>query len=139
MAQAGAAIGSAFAPGLGTAIGSIAGGLLDSTMMGGGSVAQPAPPSSSSAAVAVYGSGLNADNWNLNFAGTQTNKSAADKSLSATGPTATTAATGGTIMPQPSGGLGLDLSGLTGSMQGVPLWAWGVLGAAVLWRLKSRK
>lgn len=141
MMAAGAAIGSVV-PGVGTAIGAAVGAVAD-IFMDDSSSAQPAPPpppSANSAAVAVYGSGLNADNWNVAFKGsTQTNDSRADKQLTATGPTATTAATGGTVMPPPSGGMGMDLSGLTGSMGGVPLWAWVAIGGLVIWKLKSRK
>ena len=138
LAAAGAAAGTAIMPGIGTAIGGIAGALLDGEMSkGGGSGTGPA--GTSSAAVAVYGSGLNADNWFVNFAGTQSATGNAEKSLSATGPTATTAAMGGTIMPPPSSGLGLDLSGVESQLQAVPLWAWAIVGGLLIWRLKSRK
>lgn len=139
MAAAGSAIGTAIAPGIGTAIGGLLGGLLDeesSSNPGASSV-----PSAGSAATAVYGSGLNADNWFVNFSGTQTASAKVDKPFSATGPTATTAATGGAVLPAPASGLsgvasslGLDLSGLSN----VPLWAWAALAGLIVWRLKSK-
>lgn len=134
MAAAGAAAGTAIMPGIGTAIGGIAGALLDSEMSNS-SGSGTGMAGTSSAASAVYGSGLNADNWVVNFGGTQSVTANAEKSLRATGPTASTAAQGGTLLPADSAaGLGLDLSGL----QSVPLWAWAV-GGIVLWKLKSRK
>jgi hypothetical protein len=137
MAAAGGAIGTAFAPGIGTAIGTIAGGLLDGPMTGSSS----APSGPTSAATAVYGSGLSAENWFVNFSGTQNASAKVDKPFSATGPTATTAAQNGTILPAPAGlsgvasSLGLDMSGL----QSIPLWAWAAIGGLVIWRLKSKK
>lgn len=139
MAAAGGAIGTAFAPGIGTAIGSVLGGMLDEESKASGA---SNVPSSSSAATAVYGSGLNADNWFVNFSGTQNASAKVDKPFSATGPTATTAATGGTVLPgQPVGlsgvasSLGLDLSRL----DNIPLWAWACLAGLVVWRIKSKK
>lgn len=139
MAAAGGAIGTAFAPGIGTAVGTLLGGLLDEPMAGGAS-AQPAGPTS--AITAVYGSGLNADNWFVNFSGVQDARGTVDKPFSATGPTATTAATGGAVLPAPAASLsgvasslGLDVSGL----QAVPLWAWALLGGLIVWRIKSKK
>ena len=135
MAAAGGAIGTAIAPGIGTAIGTIAGGLLDGPMTGGGGA--PAGPTSASAATAVYGSGLNADNWFVNFSGTQKASATLDKAFSATGPTASTAAQGGTILPA----AGAGLAGMVSSMGlgGVPVWAWACLGGLVIWKLKSNK
>lgn len=136
MAAAGGAIGTAIAPGVGTAIGTIAGALLDGPMTGSSS----APSGPTSAATAVYGSGLSGENWFVNFSGKQDASGTVDKPFSATGPTATTAATGGAILPgQPSGlsGLGASLSGL--GLETIPLWAWACLGGLVLWRLKSKK
>lgn len=134
MQAAGAAIGTAFAPGIGTAIGGVAGALLDGPMTGSSGTG---PAGTSSAAVAVYGSGINADNWSINFGGRQDVRAEAAKTLNATGPTATTAAQGGTVLPAPLAGLA---SGLGGSMLGVPNWAWWAIGGLVLWKLsKSRK
>ena len=144
MAGAGAAIGTAIMPGLGTAIGMLAGGLLDGGMTGSSSNATTAGPTS--AAVAVYGSGLNADNWAVNFSGTQTVTARADKTLTASGPTAATAAQGAYAVPTLPGmpmqgvaglasGLGFDSQ----AVQAVPLWAWAAIAGIVLWRLKSRK
>lgn len=144
MTAAGAAIGTAFLPGLGTALGTIAGGLLEGGMTGSSS-APPAGPAS--AAVAVYGSGLNADNWAVNFSGTQTVTAKADKTLTASGPTAAAAAQGSYAVPALPGmpaqqglagvaaGLGLD----TQAFKTVPLWVWAALAGVVLWKLKSRK
>ena len=137
MAAAGGAIGTAIAPGMGTAIGTIAGGLLDGEMSGGSSSAPSGP---TSAATAVYGSGLAADNWLVNFSGRQYASGTVDKPFSATGPTATTAAQNGTVIPGQAAGLsGMASSlGLPG-LGNVPLWAWACLGGLVLWRLKSKK
>jgi hypothetical protein len=139
MAAAGAAAGTAIMPGIGTAIGAVGGLLLDSFMGGGESTAAQGPAGTSSAAVAVYGSGLNADNWNVNFKGSQTNTSTANKRLDATGPTANTAGQGGAILPPAAirsaegegGGLGL---GLGGSYYGVPVWAWAGMIGLVAWK-----
>lgn len=142
MAAAGGAIGTAITPGVGTAIGTVLGSLLDGPMTGSSQQSGPAGPSS--AAAAVYGSGLNADNWFVNFGGTQTPTGYADKSLSATGPTASTAATGGAALPgQPGtlGGMASSLGGMASNlgMDAVPLWAWAAIAGMVVWKLKSRK
>lgn len=135
MAAAGGAIGTAFMPGIGTAIGTIAGGLLDGPMVGSSS----APSGPTSAATAVYGSGLSGDNWFVNFGGTQSASGTVDKPFSATGPTATTAAQGGTILPAAQGTLAGVASSLGIDLSSVPLWAWVGLGGLVIWKLKSRK
>lgn len=69
-AQAGAALGTAIYPGVGTAIGGLAGSLLDSP-----SKASSNPSGPMTSAAAVYGSGLDSSGWNVNFGGTQTNGS----------------------------------------------------------------
>lgn len=128
-AAAGAAIGTAIAPGIGTALGALAGGFLDQpSNTSSGVSAAPAGPRS--AAAAVYGSGLNADNWFVNFGGTQNARGQADKELRATGPTASTAAEGGSVMPA-GGGLGV----LGSSIGGVPVWAIVAVGGLIAWRL----
>lgn len=136
MAAAGGAIGTAIAPGVGTAIGTVLGGLLDGPMVGS-APAQPAGPSS--AATAVYGSGLSAENWFVNFSGTQNASAKVDKPFSATGPTATTAATGGAVLPAAQGTLSGVASSLGLDLSGIPLWAWACLGGLLLWKLKSKK
>lgn len=116
-------------PGIGTAVGAVAGALLDNFMEdsgGGSSVAAPAG-GARSAANAVYGSSnLNADNWSVNFSGTQTNMPKVDKTFSATGPTASTAADGG-ILPAPVQNA-LDAAG-------VPSWALWAVAGVLLWKL----
>lgn len=128
MAAAGAAAGTAVMPGIGTAVGGIIGAVVDGFMDdkgGGGSVAAPSAPSA--AAAAVYGSSnLNADNWSVNFSGTQNNSPRVDKAFSATGPTASTAAGGG-ILPAPVA----DALGAAG----IPSWALYVVGGLLLWKL----
>lgn len=141
MAAAGGAIGSAFAPGVGTAIGTVLGGLLDGPMAGGAS--QQGPTGPTSAATAVYGSGLNADAWSVNFSGKQSTYASIDKPFSATGPTATTAAQGGTVIPAAALGGG-SLSGIANSLgldlSGVPTWAFFAVGALLVWKIsKSNK
>jgi hypothetical protein len=134
MAAAGAAAGTAIMPGIGTVIGGIAGALLDGEMSkGGDSGSAQGPGGPSNAAHAVYGSGLNADNWNVNFSGRQTNTSSADKRLEATGPTqSASAASGqGAVMPMPQGSSGGGL----GNLGGVPMLAWLGIGGLVLWKL----
>ena len=137
MAAAGSAIGTAIAPGIGTAIGGMLGSLLDDDAGPTGS----SVPSSSSAATAVYGSGLNADNWSVNFSGTQKVTATSDKPFSATGPTASTAATGGAILPgpNPASGLGGMASSIQNELSAVPMWAWAAVAALVIWRIRSRK
>lgn len=138
LAAAGAAAGTAIMPGIGTAIGGIAGALLDDSMTGS-SGSGTGPAGSNSAAVAVYGSGLNADNWSVNFSGRQDVRADAAKTLNATGPTATTAAQGGTVLPPALAGLGAGLASSIESL-GVPSWAWLAVGGLLLWKLsKSRK
>ena len=137
MAAAGAAAGTAIMPGIGTAIGAVGGLLLDS-FMGDKSSAAQGPAGTSSAAVAVYGSGLNADNWNVNFKGSQTNTSTANKRLDATGPTANTAGQGGAVMPPATGlrsaeGDAGALS-LGGSYGGIPVWVWAGMIGLVAWK-----
>lgn len=123
-------------PGIGTAIGGIAGALLDSSMTGSSGTG---PAGTSSAAVAVYGSGINADNWSINFGGRQDVRAEAAKTLNATGPTAKAAAQGGTVLSAPLSGMA---SGIASSLEslGVPSWAWIAIGGLVLWKLsRSRK
>lgn len=146
MSAAGAAIGSAFLPGVGTALGALAGSLLDGEMSRGGGAAQQ-PPGTSSAATAVYGSGLNADNWAVNFSGTQRVSARADKALTASGPTASTAAMGGAVIPGVPGmpGQGL-LNGVADTLgidpnevRAVPVWVWATIAGLVVLKLKSKK
>lgn len=90
---------SQFGGGLGSALGK---------GLGGGAPAGP-----SNAEAAVYGSGLDASGWAVNFQGLQNAGSNADKS---------------------------GASGLLSTTGGIPGWAWLVAGAAVLWKLsRSRK
>lgn len=136
---AGAALGSVV-PGVGTAIGGAVGAVAD---IFAGPMVGSAPSSASSgprsAATAVYGSGLSGDNWAVNFGGTQNASGRVDKPFSATGPTASTAATGGAILPAPGGMLSGVASSLGLDLTGVPMWAWLGLGGLVIWKLKSRK
>ena len=139
MAAAGGAIGTAFAPGVGTAIGTVLGGLLDGPMTGGTS--QKGPTGPTSAAMAVYGSGLNADAWSVNFSGKQSTYASVEKPFSATGPTANSAAQGGTVIPAAAlGGLSGIASGLGLDLTGIPVWALIAAGALVVWKIsKSSK
>lgn len=142
LSTAGAAVGTAIMPGIGTAVGAIGGALLEGFMGGDSPASAQGPAGPSSAAVAVYGSGLNGDNWNVNFRGSQVNTSSAYKPFSATGPTASTAGQGGAVVP-PHSAEG-DASGpalsLGGSYYGVPVWAWAGAIGLIAWKaLKSRK
>lgn len=111
-ANAGAAIGTAIAPGVGTALGGLFGSFLDSP----GAAASGGGPVSSSAA--VYGSGLDASNWNVNFSGTQS------------------ASSGSGGMPVSGGGAAIGLGGIGGfSVGAVPSWFWIAAGAVVVWKL----
>lgn len=70
MAAAGAAAGTAILPGIGTAIGGIAGAFMDGMdSPSGGGVGGYAPQDAQSA---IYGDfGLDSSGWNVNFSGTQ--------------------------------------------------------------------
>lgn len=128
LAQAGAAMGTAIMPGMGTAIGGLAGALGD-TFMGGVGGGGGGPQT---AHTAVYGSGLDGSNWNVNFSGTQTAKSSADKSP--LGDTIPSVSQYGGIPSAASfaGGLGDTLGS-------VPWPLWAALGVVVVWKLKSKK
>lgn len=65
----------------------------------------------SSAEGASYGSGADNSGWNVNFSGVQSASSQQDK----------------------SSGAGL-VSGIGGA---IPWWVWGVLGLAVVWRMRK--
>lgn len=132
---AGAAVGTQIMPGWGTAIGAVAGGLLDAFGGGGQSAASAKPEGPASAAIGVYGSGLDGSNWNVNFGGSQTNTSEANKPFTASGPTASTAAGGG-ILPAASGGGGAPLDSLVGGTS-VPSWALYLAAGLGLWKLVS--
>jgi hypothetical protein len=120
LATAGAAAGTAIMPGIGTAVGGIVGALADGFMSdSSGSAAAGGPQS---AHTGVYGSGLDGSNWNVNFGGTQTNKSSADKS-GALGDTAS--------IP--------GMAAVTGSLGGIPIYVWAALGAVVVWKISKSK
>lgn len=71
LSAAGAAAGTAIAPGVGTAVGGLLGALGDS-FLGGGGGATSGGPISQNAQSAIYGDlGLDASGWNVNFAGVQ--------------------------------------------------------------------
>lgn len=131
LAQAGAAMGTAIMPGIGTAIGGLAGALGDTFMGGGGSAASAGGPQT--AHTGVYGSGLDGSNWNVNFSGTQTATSSADKS----GPMGDTipgvSQYGG--IPSPASLVG----GLGDTLGAVPWPLWAALGAVVLWKISKSK
>jgi hypothetical protein len=82
----------------------------------GGGIASPTPAAGPSRAdQAVYGNGLDASGWNVNFSGVQDVTQSQDK----------------------SGGVpGL---GITGGVGAVPWWAWAILAGAVLWKLKQSR
>jgi hypothetical protein len=81
----------------------------------GGGIASPTPSAPSNAEAAVYGNGLDASGWNVNFAGVQDVTQSQDK----------------------SGGVpGL---GITGGVGAVPWWAWAILAGAVVWKLKQSR
>lgn len=90
------------------------GGGLGSALGKGLQGAAPAGPSSADAA--VYGSGLDASGWAVNFQGVQTASSSQDK-----------------------GGGVPGVLGSSGVAGGVPHWAWLVIGAAVIWKLSRSK
>lgn len=73
LTAAGAAVGTAIFPGVGTAAGALVGGLLSSKSSAGGNSA-PGPQDAHSA---IYGDTGTQDNsgWNVNFSGTQSNGS----------------------------------------------------------------
>lgn len=74
MAAAGAAAGTAIMPGIGTAIGGIAGAFMDG--MGGSSGGGASGYTPQDAQSAIYGDmGLDGSGWNVNFSGTQSNGS----------------------------------------------------------------
>jgi len=129
MAAAGASAGAMFGP-WGAAIGGIAGALGDT--FGGGGGTAPMPMGPSSAANAVYGSGnLNADGWSVNFAGRQDVTADIRKDLSATGPTASTAAGGG-VLPAMAQDATYGTPGAS-----VPSWAMALAGGLLLWKLAA--
>lgn len=73
MAAAGAAAGTAIMPGIGTAIGGIAGAFMDGMGGSGSSAAGYTPQDAQSA---IYGDlGMDSSGWNVNFSGTQSNGS----------------------------------------------------------------
>lgn len=118
LASAGAAAGTAIMPGIGTAVGGVVGALAD-TFMGGGAGSASAMPQN--ATTAVYGSGLDGSNWNVNFSGMQTATSSADKSGSM-------GASGSAATP-----------GAAFSFGQVPVIVWVALAAVVVWKSKFKK
>lgn len=94
-------------PGIGTAIGGIAGAFMDG--MGGGSSSAPMDSQS-----AVYGSGLDGSGWAVNFQGVQ----------SATSSPSTSTGQG---WAQP-----ISQSGF--SLASVPSWFWLAAGGLLLWK-----
>jgi hypothetical protein len=143
---AGAAIGTAIMPGVGTAIGGIAGSLLSSPSAAQGGKApggNDASPQSSQAA--AFGSGLDASGWivQLGHDLTATLDNRQNKEITATGPTASASQSAG----QPGGyggyldaGAGLGMGGGLG-LDTVPPLVWMILIGAVAWKLsrKSKK
>lgn len=120
LAQAGAAAGTAIMPGIGTAVGGLAGALAD-TFMGGAGGSSSAPQNSQTA---VYGSGLDGSGWAVNIGkGTQTATSAP---ASAAG-------------INPADSLGSMASSALGgfNLGGIPNWFWFAAVGVVLWK-KSR-
>lgn len=94
----------------------LGGGLGQSLGRGLGGAVGGSPAGPSHAEAAVYGSGLDASGWAVNFSGIQSASSGQDK----------------------SGGVpGVGLSGIGA---GVPGWAWIAVGGLVLWKLyRSRR
>lgn len=140
-AAQGAAAGATFGP-WGAVIGGVAGYVLadQSKAQPGGGAAGPAPggASSSAAAKATYGnSNLNADNWSVNFSGTQTNSPVADHTIRATqsADAQATAATAG-----PGALMGSLPAGMGGAAGGLNMTyvAIGVAALAVLWKLSHK-
>lgn len=81
----------------------------------GKGIATPSSAAPSNAESAVYGNGLDASGWSVNFAGVQDVTQSKDK----------------------SGGVpGL---GITGGVGAVPWWAWAILAGAVVWKLKQSR
>jgi len=109
--QAGVTAGAPFGP-WGAAFGGVAGALVD--MQGGGGASATAPQNASSA---VYGSGLDGSQWNVNFSGVQSASSAQDK----------------------RGGVpGLESPALLGGP--IPSWAWLAVAGLLAWKIaKSRR
>lgn len=115
LAEAGAAAGTAIMPGIGTAVGGLAGALADTFMGSGGSASPSAPMNSQSA---VYGSGLDGSGWAVNFSGVQSASSS----------------------PATSSGLGLPVvSGAIGGLSGIPSWFWLAAGGLLIWKKFSSK
>lgn len=72
LAQAGAAMGSVIAPGVGTAVGGLAGALADTFMGSGSSGSSSGGYTSQGAESAIYGgTGMDSSGWNVNFSGVQ--------------------------------------------------------------------
>lgn len=140
-AAAGAVVGSVV-PGIGTALGGAVGALAGS-LLGGSSVAggsgggAMATPQASQAA--ALGSGLDGSGWivQLGTGNSATLDNRQDKTLTATGPTAT-AVPSATSSPY---GTYLGGSGSTalGDLSSVPPIVWLALAGAVVWKLSKSK
>lgn len=103
-------------PGIGTAIGGVLGALGDTFMGGGGAGGGGGGPTSAQSA--VYGSGLDGSNWNVNFSGLLSASSNSDKTGS-------------------GGGLATGLAGE--SISSIPWPVWAALGLLVVWKLSKSK
>ena len=113
LSAAGAAMGTAIMPGVGTAVGGLAGALADTFMGGNGGSASPSAPMNSQ--TAVYGSGLEGSGWAVNFSGVQ---SAASSPATASG------------IGLPAAGGALGSLGLSS----IPSWFWLAAGGVLLWK-----
>jgi hypothetical protein len=145
-AAQGAAVGTAIMPGWGTAIGAVAGAFMGgSSVASGGSSGGGAAATPMASQAAVFGSGIDASGWQVNFGdgATQTLDNRQDKTIRSEGPIASATPTaGGAKSPYMgyyddpvSGGLGLGSLGL-GSL---PPIVWVVLFGAVAWKLSKSK
>lgn len=133
-------------PGIGTAVGGVLGALGDMfTSKGGSSSAAPGiAPSASPTTTAVYGSGLDASGWNVNFSGTQTpSYSGGSHEIAATQEASASASVPGSpgatyLMPQGSNGQGFALPQASAGIAGVPWWAVGLVAGVLLVRLAGK-
>lgn len=144
-AAAGAVIGTVVpvvGTALGGAIGALAGSLLgDGGVAGGGSGGPMAMATPQASQAAAFGSGIDGSGWIINFGDGNSNTldNRQDKTITATGPTATATPTAsmspyGTYL---SGAPGVASAMGLGELASVPLIVWIALAGAVAWRMSK--